>query len=118
LARLTSRPTSGRHSPPAPFWSFATATKAALAAGPSQFVAQLPAKTGPTHTIGSGTGIEEALVKGHYLILVWAQFFKLHAPKTPVQRQQLTNFMNAVITDTANASLSNRMVTGKPLPPG
>jgi len=96
--------------------SFTTASKAALAAGPSEFVAQLPAKTGPTHQIGSGTGIEEALVKGHYLILVWAEFLKLHAPKTTAQRQQLETFMNLLIRNTANTSLSYRMVDGKPSP--
>jgi hypothetical protein len=96
--------------------SFTAASKAALAAGTSEFVAQLPAKSGPTHHIGSGTGLEEALVKGHYLILVWAEFLKLHAPKTPGQRQQLEAFMNLLITHTANASLSVRMVDGKPPP--
>lgn len=98
--------------------SFASASKAAAATGHSQFVAQLPAKTGPTRHIGSGTGIEEALVKGHYLILVWAEFLKLHAPKTTAQRQQLETFMNLLITKTANVSLSYRMVDGQPTPPG
>jgi hypothetical protein len=97
--------------------SYPAASKAAQAAGPTQFVAQLPGKKGPTHHIGTGTGIEEALVKGHYLILVWAEFEKLHAPKTATQRQQLTAFMNLLIRQTANASLSYRMVDGKPMPP-
>jgi hypothetical protein len=97
--------------------SFAAATTAARAAGRSDFIAQLPAKTGPTHQIGNGTGIEIPVVKGHYLILVWAEFMRLHAPKTSAQRQELGGFMNLLVQRTANVSLSYRMVDGKPSPP-
>ena len=57
------------------------ATKAASKAGHSEFVAQLAPKTGPAHSIGQGTGIEEAIVKGHYLVLVWAEATNLSPPK-------------------------------------
>ena len=30
-----------------------------------------------------GTGLEEAEIKGHYLILTWAEFTNLKAPKGP-----------------------------------
>ena len=83
--------------------SFAAATKAAGAAGRSDFIAQLPANTGPTHLIGNGTGIEVPLVKGHYLILVWAEFIKLHAPRTKIQRQELSTFMQVLVQQTVNA---------------
>src|ERR1022692_4255576 len=98
--------------------SFAAASKAALAAGHFDFVAQLPAKTGPTSQLGSGTGIEAALVKGHYLILAWAEFQRLHAPKTSAQRQQLDGFITLLVRQTVNVSLTNRMVDGAPLPSG
>jgi hypothetical protein len=98
--------------------SFAAASKAALAAGHSDFVAQLPANTGPTSQLGSGTGIEAALVKGHYLILAWAEFQRLHPPKTSAQRQQLDGFITLLVRQTVNVSLTNRMVNGAPLPSG
>lgn len=94
--------------------TFAAATKAARAAGKSQFVAQLPAKQGPTSKIGEGTGLEEAVVKGHYLVLVWADFFNLRAPKKGTQRAKLVSAMNGIVSHTANASLSYRMVYGRP----
>jgi hypothetical protein len=88
------------------------AASAALHAGRSQFVAQLAAKNGVTSKIGQGTGIEEALVKGHYLVLVYAENINLAAPKTNWQRRHLTIFMNTLIAQTINASLSYRMVDG------
>ena len=98
--------------------SFTKATTAAKAAGKSQFVAQLPAKIGPTSKIGEGTGLEEAVVKGHYLVLVWADFFNLRAPKKAAQRTELETFMTQLIQHTVNVSLSYRMVYGKPDPAG
>lgn len=94
------------------------ANKAARHVGRSQFVAQLTTKNGVTSKIGQGTGIEEALVKGHYLILVWAEKTDLTAPKTKWQRGHLAAFMNTLIAKTVNGSLSYRMVEGKPIPPG
>ena len=62
--------------------TFATASKAAGKAGHNEFVAQLAAKAGPAKSIGQGTGLEEAIVKGHYLVLVWAENTNLNPPKT------------------------------------
>jgi hypothetical protein len=92
----------------------AGAAVAASSAGRSAFVALLPAKSGPTHMIGQGTGIEEAVVKGHYLVLVYAESVKLTAPKTSAQRHRLKEFMKALVAQ-ATIPLSERMVTGKPI---
>jgi hypothetical protein len=94
----------------------ARASTAATKAGHYNFVAQLQSKTGPAHSIGQGTGIEEALVKGHYLVLVWAEATDLHAPKGSAQRARLESFMNLVISKTVNVGLSYRMVDGQPMP--
>ena len=94
------------------------ATRAAGKAGHAEFVAQLAAKSGPAKAIGQGTGIEEAIVKGHYLVLVWAETTNLSAPQGQAGRAKLTAFMNLLVNRTVNLSLSNRMVDGKPVPPG
>jgi hypothetical protein len=94
------------------------ATKAAGKAGRAEFVAQLAAKSGPAKAIGQGTGLEEAIVKGHYLVLVWAETSNLSPPKGKAGRARLTAFMNLLVNRTVNVSLSNRMVDGKPVPPG
>ncbi|HVB46642.1 MAG TPA: hypothetical protein VNF47_28585 [Streptosporangiaceae bacterium] len=96
----------------------AKASTAALHTGRQEFVAQLVTRSGLTHKLGQGTGIEEALVKGHYLVSVWAEFTDLTAPKTAAQRAALENFMNLLISRTVNASLSYRMISGEPTPPG
>ena len=90
------------------------AEKAGKAAGPAEFIAQLPAATGPTKRLTKGTGIEAAEVKGHYLVLVWAEFANLRAPKSAAQRRELEAFISVLIQKTANVSLANRMVTGRP----
>ncbi|HKR71079.1 MAG TPA: hypothetical protein VJT16_19725 [Streptosporangiaceae bacterium] len=95
--------------------TFGTASKAAGKAGHNEFVAQLAAKAGPAKSIGQGTGLEEAIVKGHYLVLVWAENTNLNAPKTQAGRTRLTDFMNLLVKHTVNVSLSNRMVDGKPV---
>lgn len=94
------------------------ASAAALHAGPAEFVAVLPSKNGVTSRLGQGSGIEEAVVKGHYLVLVWAEYIDLTTPKTSKQRQHLTAFMNTMIQSTVNSSLSYRMVDGTPAPRG
>jgi len=94
--------------------SAAAATKAARAAGANDFVAQLKGRKGPTKQIGRGTGIEEAAAKGHYLILIWAEFTNLQRPKGSVQRASLERFMTRLLQDTANVSLANRMANGTP----
>ncbi len=90
------------------------ASKAGRAAGASNFVAQLPARTGPTKKLGHGNGVEEAVFKGHYLILIWAEFTNLRTPKTKAQQASLVAFMSQLLQSTANVSLSNRMVNGTP----
>jgi hypothetical protein len=95
----------------------AGARAAALKAGPAEFVAVLPGKKGATSKIGQGSGIEEAVVKGHYLVLVWAENVNLSTPATRAARRRLTGFANTVIHGTVNNGLSYRMVDGKPAPP-
>jgi hypothetical protein len=94
--------------------TFALTKKAGKAAGPADFIAQLPAARGPTKRLTKGTGVEAAEVKGHYLVLVWAEFVNLRAPKTPAQRRELEAFISALIQKTANVTLAVRMVTGRP----
>ena len=85
--------------------------------GSSQFIAQLAAHSGPTHRLTKGTGLEEAEVKGHYLILTWVEFTTLRAPRTAHQKAQLKAFSANLINRTANVSLTSRMVTGEPQVP-
>jgi hypothetical protein len=92
----------------------AGAENAGKAAGPSEFVAQLPGPSGPTKNLASGTGIEAADVQGHYLVLVWAEFASLKAPATAAQKQEIQSFISLLIQKTANVSLASREVTGKP----
>jgi len=94
----------------------AAAEKAGKAAGPSEFIAQLPATSGPTKNLTKGTGFEAAEVKGHYLVLVWAEFADLHAPRTALQRSELQNFISLLMQKTVNVSLATRQVTGSPPP--
>ena len=95
----------------------AAAEKVGKASGATEFIRQLPAAHGPTHRLTSGTGLEEAEVKGHYLILIWAEFANGHAPSGKRQRTQLANFSADLFAGTANVSLTSRMVTGKPQVP-
>jgi hypothetical protein len=90
------------------------AVKAVRSADAGDFISQLKGKRGPTRKIGNGTGIEVAAAKGHYLILIWAEFSSLRKPKTSAQRTTIENFMNQLLDSTANVSLANRMLTGKP----
>lgn len=92
----------------------ARATKTARSADASDYITPLAARRGPTKKIGGGTGIEEAAAKGHYLILIWAEYTSLRRPKTGAQRAELVNFMSALLRSTANVSLTNRMLTGTP----
>jgi hypothetical protein len=85
--------------------------------GSGEFIAQLTAHSGPTHNLAKGTGLEEAEVKGHYLIMTWVEFSTLHAPKTSAQRAQLRTFSTDLINQTVNVSLTSRMVTGSPQMP-
>jgi len=94
--------------------STASAAEAAGATtGPSQIIAPLSSQKGPTSKLGSGTGVVQAEIKGHYLILMWAEFTDLNSPSTQAQRQQLEQFAADLVTGSANIELSTRMLTGK-----
>jgi hypothetical protein len=92
----------------------AAAATAGKAAGAAQFIRPLNAKRGPASKLSKAVGLEEAEVKGHYLILVFADISSGHAPKAKAQRQALVIFMNQLIRHTVNVSLTSRMVAGKP----
>ncbi len=94
--------------------SFSAARKAGKSAGAAQFIQPLDAPKGPTHSLSKATGLEEAEVKGHYLILVLADFTDRRAPRSKAQRRALETFMSNLIKQTVNVSLTTRMVTGKP----
>jgi hypothetical protein len=92
----------------------AAAQRAGQATGSTEFIDQLPAAHGPTRNLAKGTGLEEAVYKGHYLILIWAEFSNLHTPTTAAQRAELKTFSDNLVSGTANVSLTSRMVIGKP----
>ena len=91
----------------------AAAQKAGQATGPQEVIAPLPAKTGATKKLGDGTGVVQAEVKGHYLILMWAQLANLKSPSTPAAKQLLEQFAANLVTGSANINLSTRMLGGK-----
>jgi hypothetical protein len=92
------------------------ASVAAHATGATNFIAQLAGHKAPTSKIGHGAGIEEALAKGHYLILIWAELTSLKTPHKAAQRAGLEQFMTQLLDGTANVSLTNRMINGSPSP--
>lgn len=93
------------------------AKRVGRASGSSEFIKQLPGDHGPTRKLGKGTGLEEADVMGHYLILTWVEFANLHQPSSHHQVAELKAFSTGLITGTANVSLASRMATGKPATP-
>jgi hypothetical protein len=90
------------------------AQKAGQTTGPKEIIAPLATQKGPTSKLGNGTGVVQAEIKGHYLILMWAEFTNLKSPTTAAQRQQLEQFATNLVTGSANINLSTRMLTGKP----
>jgi hypothetical protein len=90
------------------------AQKAGQATDPQNIIAPLAGQKGPTSKLGSGTGVVQAEIKGHYLILMWVEFTSLKAPSTSAQRQQLETFAANLVTGSANIDLSTRMLSGKP----
>ncbi len=92
------------------------AAKAARAAGAQNFIVQLAGRKAPTSKIGHGAGLEEALAKGHYLILIWAELTSLKTPHKGAQRTGLANFMTQLFSSTANITLTDRMISGSPSP--
>src|SRR5580704_2753967 len=89
------------------------AIKAGQTTGTQEIIAPLAAQKGPTSKLGNGTGVVQAEIKGHYLILMWAEFTSLKSPSTSAQRQQLEQFAASLVTGSANINLSTRMLTGK-----
>jgi hypothetical protein len=94
--------------------SSTAAQKAGKVTGPQEIIAPLTGKKGATSKLGSGTGVVQAEIKGHYLILMWAEFTSLKSPSGPAQRQALEQFATSLVTGSANINLSTRMLTGKP----
>jgi hypothetical protein len=90
------------------------AQKAGQATGPQEIIAPLTGKKGPTKKLGTGTGVVQAEIKGHYLILMWAEFTNLKSPSGEAQRQALEQFAANLVTGSANIDLSTRMLAGKP----
>jgi hypothetical protein len=90
------------------------AAKAAeQSADANDFISQLTASSGPAQQIGQGTGIEEALAKGHYLILIWAEFSNFATPDAQ-NSKLIEQFISLLVTNTANKDLTTRMLTGAP----
>jgi len=90
------------------------AERAGNATGATAFIKQLPTAHGPTKNLMKGTGLEEAQIKGHYLILTWAEFTNLRAPRGAAGRTELDTFSRNLVANTAGISLTSRMVFGKP----
>jgi hypothetical protein len=93
------------------------AERAGRATGATAFIKQLPAAHGPTRNLMKGTGLEEAQIKGHYLILTWAEFTNLKAPGRAARQKELDTFSRQLVASTAGISLTSRMVFGKPETP-
>ncbi len=89
------------------------AQKAGQVTGPKEIIAPLTGKKGPTKKLGTGTGVVQAEIKGHYLILMWAEYANLKSPSGQAQRQALEQFAANLVTGSANINLSTRMLTGK-----
>jgi hypothetical protein len=94
--------------------SSSAAQKAGKVTGPQEIIAPLTGKKGATSKLGSGTGVVQAEIKGHYLILMWAEFANLKSPSGAAQRQALEQFATNLVVGSANINLSTRMLTGKP----
>ena len=90
------------------------AQKAGQVTGPQEIIAPLSGKKGATSKLGNGTGVVQAVIKGHYLILMYAEFTSLKSPSGPAQRQALEQFAENLVTGSANINLSTRMLTGRP----
>jgi hypothetical protein len=93
--------------------SASAAAKVGKVTGPKEIIAPLAASKGVTSKLGTGTGVVQAEVKGHYLILMWAEFTDLKSPSTSAQQQELEQFATNLVLGSANINLSTRMLTGK-----
>jgi hypothetical protein len=92
--------------------SVSAAEKAGALTGAKEVIAPLSSAHGVTSKLGSGTGVVQAEVKGHYLILIWAEFTDLKKP-TSAGTTQLETFATNLVIGSANINLSTRMLTGK-----
>jgi hypothetical protein len=90
------------------------AQKAGKVTGTQEIIAPLTSKKGPTSKLGNGAGVVQAEIKGHYLILMYAEYANLKSPSGTAQRQALEQFAADIVTGSANINLSTRMLTGKP----
>src|SRR5579859_1964180 len=93
--------------------SASASAKAGQVTGPQEIIAPLASSKGVTSKLGTGTGVVLAEVKGHYLILIWAEFTNLKSPSTSAQRQELEQFATNLVLGSANINLSTRLMTGK-----
>jgi hypothetical protein len=92
----------------------AVAQQAGQVTGADQLIAPLTASRGPAKNLLNGTGVVYAEVKGHYLILMYAEFTNTKKPSTGAQKQQLVAFAQGMFQGSANIALSNRLLYGKP----
>ena len=67
--------------------SSSAAQKAGQVTGPQEIITPLSSRKGVTSKLGRGTGIVQAKIKGHYLILMWAEFTNLKSPSGSAQRR-------------------------------
>ena len=88
------------------------AQKAGQVTGPQAIIAPLTGKKGPAKKLGTGTGVVQAEIKGHYLILMWAEYANLKSPSGAAQRQALEQFAADLVTGSANINLTTRMAPG------
>jgi hypothetical protein len=90
------------------------AAKVGQATGADNFITPLAGTAGPTRNMSKGTGVVQAEIKGHYLILIFAEFTNLRSPSTTAARTELDTFSSDLIAGSANIALSGRMVNGHP----
>ena len=94
------------------------AQQAGKATGADELIAPLSTSKGPAKNLLTGTGVVYAEVKGHYLIMMYAEFTNLKSPSTDAQKEQLVDFAKGMFAGSANIGLSSRMLTGKPAAAG
>jgi hypothetical protein len=84
--------------------------------GTNDFIAPVTTSSGAGKNVGQGSGLSQSSYKGHYVILMWAQFADSSSSSslTSAQQKEITQFENDLLADTVNIALSDRMVTGKP----
>jgi hypothetical protein len=89
------------------------AEKAAAAVDGSDFLSPLTTSKGVTKSLGQGVGVVQVQYKGHYLILMFAEYTNLKTPDSH-ENHLLETFEQDLVAGTINIALSERMVTGAP----